>query len=80
MIEKYKDKLILGKNFSGMLSDNKISKGGLIGALLALLASVFSHKTTDSKTRKIVKSGAFGAVGYFVGSFAEKKINEHKSR
>lgn len=63
-----------------MLSDNKISKGGLIGALIAVLASIFVHKNSDTKTRKVMKSGTLGAAGYFLGTFAEKKINERKGR
>lgn len=61
-----------------MILDNKISKGGLIGALMGLLASVFSHRDNDSKGRRIIKSGAFGAAGYIVGAYAEKKFQERK--
>lgn len=61
-----------------MLSDNKISKGGLIGAIVAVLASIFVHKNSDTKARKVVKSGALGAAGYLIGFFAEKKINDRR--
>jgi hypothetical protein len=63
-----------------MFSDNKISKGGLIGALLAVLASIFVHKNSDTKSRKVFKSGAIGAAGYLLGSLAEKKIYKHRNR
>lgn len=62
-----------------MLSDKKISKGGLIGALVGILASVFTHKPHDSRGKKAVKSGVFGIAGYLFGAYAEKKITRRKN-
>jgi hypothetical protein len=59
-----------------MLSNSKISKGGLIGALVALFASLFTHKQTDSSRKRIVKSGTLGLLGYLIGHFIEKKIRK----
>jgi hypothetical protein len=61
-----------------MLPDNKISKGGLIGAAIGLIASIFTHKQNDSTGKKVIKSGAMGTAGYFIGNYAEKKIKERK--
>jgi hypothetical protein len=61
-----------------MLSDKKVSKGGLIGALVGILASVFFHKTHDTAGKKVVKSAILGGVGYLFGSFTEKKISRRK--
>lgn len=59
-----------------MSAGNKISKGGLIGAVIGLLASLVSHKNTDSAGKKVAKSGLFGVVGYLLGDYTEKKINK----
>jgi uncharacterized membrane protein YeaQ/YmgE (transglycosylase-associated protein family) len=61
-----------------MLSDRKISKGGIIGALVGLFASLFIHKNTDSRGKKVLKTGSLGILGYLLGSYAEKKINNRK--
>ncbi len=61
-----------------MLSDSNISKGGIIGAVAGLAASFFLHKSSNSTSNKAVKTGLFSAVGYFIGSFVEKKIKEKK--
>ena len=63
-----------------MLLDSKISKGGLIGAISGLIASIFIHKSTDTTGKKVVKTGTLGIIGYLLGNFAEKKINEKKNR
>lgn len=57
---------------------NNISKGGLLGAILGMLASVLSFKNTDSKGKKALKTGSMGILGYLLGSYAEKKINKRK--
>ena len=61
-----------------MSIENKISKGGLIGAVIALLASLFTHKSSDSAGKRIVKSGSIGLLGYLIGHYTEKKINSRK--
>lgn len=62
------------------MSNNKISKGGLIGAVLGVVASIFAHKQTDSTGKKVIKTGAMGAAGYFIGNYAEKKMKEKRER
>lgn len=61
-----------------MLSGRKISKGGIVGALIGIVLSLFSHKSADSNSKKIVKTGAFGLGGFLIGSFAEKKFRERR--
>lgn len=64
---------------SDMLSGNKVSKGGLIGAIIGLVASIFSHNTNDGKGKKVIKSGAFGIAGYILGSAIENKMNQKRN-
>ncbi len=59
--------------------NNQISKGGLIGALIGAIASVFIHRSGESTVRSATKTGLFSALGYFIGSFTEKKISQRKS-
>ncbi len=61
-----------------MLSDSKISKGGIIGAISGLIASFFIHKPTETMGKKVIKSGTFSILGYILGSFVEKKIKQPK--
>jgi hypothetical protein len=63
-----------------MLTDKNISKGGLIGAISGILVSLFIHKATDSAGRKAVKTGSMGILGYLLGNFAERKIEEKNNR
>lgn len=64
--------------FQTMSMENKISKGGIIGAVLALLASLFTHKQSDTTGKKVLKSGSLGILGYLIGHYAEKKVRSRK--
>lgn len=59
-----------------MISKNNISKFGLIGAVVGALTSVFTYKSYDSVSKKIVKTGLFSVIGYLLGAFADKKVNQ----
>jgi hypothetical protein len=60
-----------------LLDQKKISKGGLLGALVGIIASTQYHKERDRPLRKAAKTGFFASIGYLVGSFIEKLIKRN---
>jgi len=53
----------------------RISKGGLIGAILGALASSKVVKSYEPSVQKVAKVSLFTAVGYFIGQWIEKLLS-----
>lgn len=59
---------------------NKIpGKGGLIGALLGVMASVRYHRPEDNPLQRAGRTAVFSGAGYLLGRWFEKKFNRHRS-
>jgi hypothetical protein len=56
------------------------SKGGLIGALIGAIASVFLHKPGDRPLKQAGKTALFSGAGFLVGEWLEKKRNSGKEK
>jgi hypothetical protein len=54
------------------------SRGGLIGALIGAIVSVFLHKAGDRPLKKAGKTALFSGAGFLVGEWLEKKKDSGK--
>jgi uncharacterized protein YcfJ len=66
------------------MDQNKISKGGIIGAITGVLISFKTHNNNDSTGKKILKTGTGAAAGFFIGLLIERIFhsfwNKNKNR
>jgi hypothetical protein len=56
------------------------SKGGLIGALLGALASVFYHKRGDRPIKNAGKTALLSGAGYLLGQWIERLLARRHNR
>lgn len=49
------------------------SNGGLIGAVIGAVASVFLHKPGEKPLRQAGKTALFSGAGFLIGNWVKKK-------
>ena len=51
------------------------SKGGIMGALIGVIAAAFYHKPGDKALSNAGKTALFSGAGFLIGQWFEKKVN-----
>ena len=51
------------------------SKGGIVGALIGVIAAAFYHKPGDKALSNAGKTALFSGAGFLIGQWFEKKVN-----
>jgi hypothetical protein len=61
-------------NMDDIFRNTKVSKGGVLGALLGGIASFKVHRNADSPLKKTGKTVALTGIGYLLGQWIENRL------